>query len=698
MATDRDVNVNITATDETGPATHSAGSNFDRLQRKADNFSTRRAQAELKEFDRLVASQAKEGQTGFGTIQKAIDDTRTRIVKLQKELKSGGGGNKTSIFGDLKSAERDLKGLTNIASSLGTEGGQQFATNFGQSASKVLPGVLSNPIAAAVVAGVAVLAAPAIGALIGGAVTAGVGFGLLGLAAVVQKNNPVIQKAFVGLKDTAVSVFKNATAPLAQPFADALTYVDQLIRKSGPQLQGIFSALAPSVGPLVKTFGKLFVDILPGLTNLAKTFTTVLSDPTTRKAIDGIGKSLNALFNTIAANAPLIEHTFQAIGRIVSGTIDIANGLVHAGAAVDNTFQSLFTSSKVTNEQFVAQRKAVYGSLGALGAHTQTVKKYADTLGSATAVEHEFQLATATSANAVENDLNRSLSRVTTGVVTTANALDRNFTPAIIGSANAVEHTLNQSLASAREGVTTTANAAEAHLTPALNTNRGATLSLAQAYDYLYNAQSAATDQALSLEQSQLAVKQAQADLTQSIRDNGKSWNENTQAGRNNYGQLLNSLDAVKRNYDAQAKAHGPTVALTQAYDKQVDALLAQAQKAGLSKQKVKELRQEMEKLPATKNIAVTFTFHNLKQLQAAERATGNFVASSDALYWNPIARDADGGIGNTTAPARWPGVDVNVAPQALMIDGREVARSVWRADVHQRSRSTHRVRVGAAR
>ena len=131
------------------------------------------------------------------------------------------------------------------------------------------------------------------------------------------------------------------------------------------------------------------------------------------------------------------------------------------------------------------------------------------------------------------------------------------------------------------------------------------TQALAQAYGDLATSMDDAESKALTLDQAELNLKQAQADLKTTLKENKNAWDQNTQAGRNDWSQLLNNLSAIQKVHDAQVATSGATAKNTAAYFKNVDALLATAKQAGLSATQVEKLRKQFEELPSSKTINI---------------------------------------------------------------------------------------------
>lgn len=294
--------------------------------------------AKTTEFQRLVTANLKDGETAFQSLTRRSTELRTEIDKLRADFAKTGD---VGVLGNLKSAESDLRGVTRFLSNMGQEGaqaGETFASSFGKNVSELLPAVLTNPVGLAVVAGVVAVAVPVIGGAVAGAIGAGVGLGLIGAAALIQKNNPQIQAAFGHLKDDAVSVFKSATQPLVGSFVDALNQIDGTLKGQGPRFAAIFAAVEPAIKPVVSDLLALETAILPGLQRTAEGFTKAVSNPEVQKSITGLGNSFTALFNAIGNNPQVIADAFEALNVTLGATASFLDGLVHAASFVDSLF------------------------------------------------------------------------------------------------------------------------------------------------------------------------------------------------------------------------------------------------------------------------------------------------------------------------------------------------------------------------
>lgn len=519
------------------------------------------------DFERIVTRNLKNGQTAFTALKARSTELRGEIAKLRTSFARTGD---KSVFGDLKKAKNDLKAVESILGDMGQEGaqaGETFASAFGKNTTELLPKLLTNPVGLAVVAGVVSIAVPVIGGAVAGAVGAGVGLGLIGAAAYIQKDNPAIQGAFGQLKDDAVSVFKTATEPLVGTFVDALDSVDTLLKSQGPQFAAIFAAVEPAIKPIVGDLEALEKGILPGLQRTAEGFTKAVSNPEVQQSVVAVGKSFTALFNAVGDNPQVIADAFVAVNVALSTTASILDGLVHTAGFVDSLFHG---SGKNSIKEF--------------GGAAVVASKQTSQLSGIMVTTHDYALKMGAATDAAGKSV-----------------------------ASMGEHAGTASLATSQVGFAVQsmgehsgiAGKAVKDLTGQQIANANAAIGELQAYQSLDQTLDTTFGKYMSLDQAALNVKQAQADLAKQLGHGKKSWDENTQAGRNNWSQLLTSIQTDKNAYDARVKVEGATKKNTSAYDKEVDALLKTAAKAGLSKDKIDDLRKSFEVLPKSASTTI---------------------------------------------------------------------------------------------
>jgi len=132
-------------------------------------------------------------------------------------------------------------------------------------------------------------------------------------------------------------------------------------------------------------------------------------------------------------------------------------------------------------------------------------------------------------------------------------------------------------------------------LTSDLDRQRAAVQSLTKAWDDWFGL-------SMSVDQATLTLHQDVTALTDSIAQNGRTFDENTKAGQANYGALLQAIQAAHDLYDAEVKQYGDNPKFVTEYQQTVDKLLAQASAAGLDKSQIAALSSEFGQLQAALN------------------------------------------------------------------------------------------------
>lgn len=157
-----------------------------------------------------------------------------------------------------------------------------------------------------------------------------------------------------------------------------------------------------------------------------------------------------------------------------------------------------------------------------------------------------------------------------------------------------------------------------------------------------------ATDKTMGYYNAQLKAIEAEQAFSKTLKTTKHDWDMTHEAGQKNWHGLLDTIQAEKDKYDADIKIHGVTLQNTLAYQKSIEKLLAQAQAAGLSKDKIDELRQQflalgqiLDKLQGRK---VTFTVQGniVGALPGGRSSVASVLASSGVHRFaaSGVARD----------------------------------------------------------
>lgn len=202
-----------------------------------------------------------------------------------------------------------------------------FLSRFGDSIKGALP---TSPwvIAAGTAIGAA-LAIPVSAALTGG-LLGGAGVGLIGLGALILKEEPEVKNAAGRLMKTVASVFKDAASPLATPIAEALEMVRWAVIRWGPQFSEMFALIAPAVKPLTEGLIGFVSNVLPGIVELireATPFLIYLAGQLPRlgeyiggffRIIDGGGPEAAIFFNDLITTVGLLLLAVGAFIRVAT--------------------------------------------------------------------------------------------------------------------------------------------------------------------------------------------------------------------------------------------------------------------------------------------------------------------------------------------------------------------------------------------
>jgi hypothetical protein len=163
----------------------------------------------------------------------------------------------------------------------------------------------------------------------------------------------------------------------------------------------------------------------------------------------------------------------------------------------------------------------------------------------------------------------------------------------------------------------------------------------AQALDTLRGVVEAALTSELSLDQANLGVARATQDLTQSLKDNGKAWDVNTQKGLDNSSMLLAKVEALGRQRQARINQGVDAEKANAMYDKEIAKLVAFGKRMGMTKKQIADLigdhyvriHFKVDPLPR-------YTIHPTAVLEAKGRAAGGPVEAGVPYQINERGRE----------------------------------------------------------
>ncbi len=241
-----------------------------------------------------------------------------------------------------------------LGSSLLDGVGESFASGFKSAVSLGFSGLsglgsalASNPITATIgVAIGAVIGTAAVGA-IAAAITSGAalltGVGILGIGALVLKDNKKLKKSFEDTFGSIKKTLEKAAAPLIGPFIQGLKAIDKLFKDLAPDLTAIFKAAAPLVKILTTAFRDLLQPIIKGIKD---------SMPGVIAAFEGLGAAMPALgeaignlFRTIFSNPELINRLTTQLVDFVTFLVNMAGPAIHGFTVLWGAFTNLVEMS-----------------------------------------------------------------------------------------------------------------------------------------------------------------------------------------------------------------------------------------------------------------------------------------------------------------------------------------------------------------
>lgn len=221
---------------------------------------------------------------------------------------------------------------------------------------------------------------PMIATAIAAAITLGLGLGFVGIAALVQKNNPALVKAAIGFKDTVVAAFKDATAPMVAPMVAALGILATGIKNLAPGFREIFGAISRSVPNLAHGLIEMIAAMLPGLKELAPVMGTLIS--AFAATLPDIGAGLGEFFRTLVEAGPAMILLIERSGPALA---DFLGGLGKALVALAGVYMWLDKIGTAIKESPFAKYMEFGGGLHMIadgaGAVWEWIKKIAGAIG-----------------------------------------------------------------------------------------------------------------------------------------------------------------------------------------------------------------------------------------------------------------------------------------------------------------------------
>ncbi len=459
-----------------------------------------KAQANNSKTVQVAAKHADAYANAVGRLRVA----QLRLAEAQKSNKGGSGV--AGAEESLAAAERAVKKFEEAGQKSGKSFGSGFrkwltgnggagdmgkssGTVFGSGFLGVLKTPVLGPLVIAALTAVFLTAMPAVGAVAGGAFVTGFGGGLAALGLVFAAQNETVKKTWT---DTLAGLGADMRL-LATPFESTLTniagYFKRTVDGFNPLLSKAFSDSAQPVNQFANDFAAGLERLEPAIQPLTRAFTAVLAD--LGPALDSM---LNSLSDGLIELAASVEANPQALGDFVRGFGDVVKTgleLVVVLNEVNAKFEQLTGGTSLVDatmkglQATLAPLIALFTGLGAGIDIINALTHSADASGS-------------------------SMSAAAAGTVNLANSIDKTTTaakhadPAIAAAAAAIERAKIR------------AQEAKAQ------------------FDRFVESTFRLQNQFISLSGAQISFQAAIDAASASVKENGRTLNDNTAKGRAN--------------------------------------------------------------------------------------------------------------------------------------------------------------------
>lgn len=510
-----------------------------------------------------------------------IEETEAKLKQLSRD--SATIEVKVQTERALSQLQRFKKQLGDIGGKDGAGAAEEFSASF---SSKIGPLLAKAPVSPAIIAAAAAVA-PEVGALVSAAVIGGAGIGgVIGGLALV-KDDPRVKAAGKGLKDSLLGQLKADAAPFVEPAVAAAAKVEARFESMNGRIQSIFQKSSGFLGPLVDGATKGVDGILRGLDSLITKGKPVIDALGQSFVI--VGDSVGNALDTIAGGSEEAGSALTIFAKLTGGTIEVVGYLVRGLTELYGVIS------------YIPGKLKDFGTF--MGQNLGIVEKSGESAGQAATEVSKMAKALLVNADAAV-----AAARASGAFVATA-----------------ADVKAQQQLATDTQDAY---NRSLSELTPAGTRATQISLGLTRAIQALHGAQMGATDANESYEASWDS-------LSESIKNNGRSLNIHTAAGRSNRDALESVAQATRDSYIADINSGVAIGTATKKHDERIGKLKEEARRNGLNRTETNKLIDTYGAIPKGKTTdlvvaGVNQVVHELERLYIFQRslATGKSISS----------------------------------------------------------------------
>ncbi|MFJ9408579.1 hypothetical protein [Streptomyces sp. NPDC101393] len=260
--------------------------------------------------------------------------TRLAAISARSHIDVNVDVDRSAIDRLRQTADRDGRSigsrlLRGILDALGAAG-RAFTGAITGSLTQVQSAMSSNPYTAAIglaiAAGIAATLLPALGAILSGLTVSVTGLGVIGLGAVLLKDEPKVKAAAKRMKKSIMTTMKGAAQPLIPEFTKAMGQIGALFKQLAPQFKSMFKSVAPAIDILGKGFGKSFKTIVNAIDQTLKKAKPIFEGLSgmVQKIADGI----SSFFLSVGSHPKEAGQALEDLGSVIGGTISFFGGFL----------------------------------------------------------------------------------------------------------------------------------------------------------------------------------------------------------------------------------------------------------------------------------------------------------------------------------------------------------------------------------
>jgi hypothetical protein len=280
-----------------------------------------------------LASARRKAAQASNTAKLAEDSLGKARSKLSASAEAAGrdaGGSFGKAFGDTAGKEGEKSGkrfgsglkkwLTGSGADLGKEGGTVFGSGF----LGALKTPILGPAIVAIIAGAVVTVMPAAGALAAGALVTGFGAGLAGLGIVFAAKSVAVKNTW----NRTLTGMGAQMRLLSQPFEKTLSAMAGVAKRTfatfAPELGAAFKRIAPALTEFGDMLGRAFSELAPAIRPLSDAFTEVLKSlgPATQAAFKEISLGLQGLAKSVKDSPHGLSDLVKGFGDLTRTLLD----------------------------------------------------------------------------------------------------------------------------------------------------------------------------------------------------------------------------------------------------------------------------------------------------------------------------------------------------------------------------------------